>query len=97
MPIAYRTNVMCLLLIFLLKATYFKRADCELGRKISQSLEEDEEEKDDVQFVKMTRLILGGLFLPTVAVGIDRFILSHLGLFSKSTLMRTFIVSSRTI
>jgi hypothetical protein len=75
-------------------AQYFKHSKEHLNRKLSQveSSIDDDENKSDEQFLATIRRVVGGLFIPTAAVAIDRLFLSKLPL-SKSVLVRTAIVS----
>lgn len=79
-------------------ASYFEYPMIQLNRKMSEhvnsndSSEQDEDEKEDAKFVSTIRLVVGGLLLPTVAIALDKLILSRLNVI-QSTLLRTSIVN----
>ena len=60
---------------------------------------EDDDEKDDAKFLATIRQVVGGLLLPTIAVSLDKLVLSHVFPSSNgghgssgSTIFRTVIV-----
>lgn len=79
--------------LFYFLATYSKNdMNIKLNENAYEHSSEDDDEKEDAKFVSRLRLLVGGLFLPTVAISIDKMFLSRCNL-SNSVLVRTAIVT----
>jgi hypothetical protein len=80
------------IIFLILVAQYFKHSREHLNRKLDQAENMDDDEiKNDEQFLSTIRRIVGGLFLPTAAVALDRLVLRKICA-DKPVLTRTVIV-----
>ena len=61
-----------------------------------ESDDDDDEEKLNSKFISKIRLIVGGLMLPTIAVGLDRLVFGTFGLKCSSLLRTTLVINTKT-
>ena len=81
----------------MIQASYFEcEQSIDYRRKSNEAGHEDdeaynEEDEDDLKYLRWIRLVLGGLLFPSISIFVDRVFLSSLNITS-STLLRTIIV-----